>query len=131
MNTCVLCISRRKLLACTIRSRSRWNAERTSDGGSGVGRVASALRRASGARSRASRISTRSLGETAESDVCLVMNDVQWRQAGQQPLAAIAGEVDRKLLVVPAVDDFDDDPFAELGMKDALCGSPGSRGLAE
>jgi hypothetical protein len=29
MNTCVLCFSRRKALQCTMRSRSRWNGERS------------------------------------------------------------------------------------------------------
>src|SRR5919204_6015353 len=34
MKTCVLCISRRNDLECTIRSRSRWNGVRTEHGSS-------------------------------------------------------------------------------------------------
>ena len=39
-NTCVLCLSRRNVLECTIRSRSRWNGVRSEQSGSGRRRTA-------------------------------------------------------------------------------------------
>src|SRR5918992_1988545 len=48
MNTCVLCLSRRNALECTIRSRSRWNGVRWSESSSGSSRTAGYERVASG-----------------------------------------------------------------------------------
>ena len=60
MNTWVLCLSRRKALLCTIRSRSRWNGVRWSESGSGSRRRAGYERVAAGASSRSSRAAMRS-----------------------------------------------------------------------
>src|SRR3954452_11225607 len=54
MNTCVLCLSRRKALQWTIRSRSRWNGVRTGESSSSTSRRAGYERWASGERNSSS-----------------------------------------------------------------------------
>src|SRR3954465_14832668 len=48
MKTCVLCLSRRNALECTIRSRSRWNGVRSGESSSATARRAGYERAASG-----------------------------------------------------------------------------------
>jgi hypothetical protein len=48
------------------------------------------------------------------------MYDIQRREACQQPLAAVPGEVDCQFLIVPPIRDFSDYAFAEFGVKDSF-----------
>src|SRR5687767_9906273 len=108
MKTCVLCMRRRKALAWRTRSRSRWKAVRRSHSGSRSGRDAPRLRAPAGARRASSRFSCTSRNVDIGSRSGLV-DDVHGGEAGEEPLGAVADELDGDFLVAAALGGFGDE----------------------